>query len=153
MVYSDWELIDNGGHSLGLVRTLDYDPHLLMRTNYINASLMYRRECQDHVGLYDERYLHVEDWEYWLRIAREFPMLRVPEVLYQYRVHEGTLTERKVVVSEDLTKGQRRLARLLMSRRMSWMISKLKWELLRWRMAGDPRRKIQPNIWGRDPSA
>jgi glycosyltransferase involved in cell wall biosynthesis len=150
LVYADWELINRDANVLGVIRTLDYDPYLLMRTNYINACFLYRRICQDEVGFYNANYLHVEDWEYWLRLSERFQMMHVPQVLYQYRVHPDSLTSRVVLSQAEMTSGQRQLIRKLRSRRLAWWLSKIKWEWLRLRMSGDPRRRIHPHIWDRD---
>jgi glycosyltransferase involved in cell wall biosynthesis len=92
LVYSDWQDIDERGAVRREVRTLDYDPAVLLRHNYIRASFMYRRECRDEIGDYDPLIPYQEDHDYWLRIARRWRMKRVPEVLYQYRIHSRALS-------------------------------------------------------------
>jgi glycosyltransferase involved in cell wall biosynthesis len=92
MVYSDWDDIDEAGQVIRAVRTLEHDPVVLLRHNYIRASFMYRRECRDAIGDYDPRTKYKEDHDYWLRIARRWPMKRVPELLYQYRIHPRSLS-------------------------------------------------------------
>jgi glycosyltransferase involved in cell wall biosynthesis len=155
LVYADWEIIDEQGEIVGTVRTFDFDRHLLMRINYINACFLYRRACQEAVGLYDSGYVHVEDWEYWLRISRRFAMMRVPEVLYQYRVHGESLTSREVRSQpEEQSEGYRRLAVVLRSQPLAWYFSKLKWEWLRLRLGRDPREYLRFGTdrgrgWGR----
>lgn len=140
LVYADWETIDENDRVLGTVRTLDYDRWVLMRVNYINACFMYRRECQETVGLYDPNCIYAEDWEYWCRIARQFPMRRVPEVLYQYRVHSKSLTA--TVVKSPTNAGRTRYYPLgagLRRRWLPWAYSKLRWEILRLQLGCDPR--------------
>jgi glycosyltransferase involved in cell wall biosynthesis len=151
LVYGDWELIDGKGNSQRVIQTLNYDPYLLMRTNYINACFLYRRSCQAELGLYNPKYLHVEDWEYWLRMSEKYKMMHVPKVLYQYRIHGNSLTSRAVLSQPGLTNGQRRLIKALKSRHIAWWISKIKWEWLRLRMLGDPRRHLHPHVWSKKP--
>lgn len=131
LVYADWQVIDDAGTVLGTVQTLDYDPHLLRRANYVNACFMYRRECQDRVGLYDPDYALMEDWEYWWRIAQHFRFMRVPEVLYQYRQHAASLTATRV--KNRVVPSYQRLQQAFREDPLGWYYSKLKWELLRWR--------------------
>lgn len=130
MVYADWEIIDEQGRIVEQVETLDYDPDLLMRLNFVNACFLYRRACQERVGLYDHDYMYVEDWEYWHRISQHFEMLRVPKVLYQYRTHRDSLTEKvvKAPAREGATAGYQRLRERFRSNIWSWYISKLKLE-------------------------
>ncbi len=145
LVYADWEVIDEHGAVIGTARTFDFDRHLLMRMNYINACFLYRRACQDMVGLYNPDYIHAEDWEYWWRISRFFRMMRVPHVLYQYRVHSDSLTETAVLTQDDgLSPGYRKLAAEFRARPWAWYLSKLKWEWLRLKLGHDPRLRLRP---------
>jgi hypothetical protein len=139
LVYSDWEVIDERGEVLGTARTYEYDPYILMRTNYINASFLYRRACQDAVGYYDPDFLHAEDWEYWLRISRQFKMMHVPEVLYQYRIHKSSLTQTDVYTqARRESAGYRKIREELRHHRLAWYYSKLRWECLRFRESNKP---------------
>jgi glycosyltransferase involved in cell wall biosynthesis len=145
LVYADWEIIEEQGIVTGSVQTLDYDRYLLTQVNYINACFLYRRACQDVVGLYDPEYIYAEDWEYWLRISRHFKMMRVPQVLYQYRIHDSSLTEMEVLTQDEgRSIGYRKLAPSLRSRPWAWYYSKLKWKWLRLRLGQDPRLYLQP---------
>lgn len=87
LVYSDWDVIDGLGHLTHHVRTVDYDRLALLRHNFVNASFLYRRSCQERVGLYDTAIGKKFDWDYWLRMSHAWPFWHVPEVLYLYRRH------------------------------------------------------------------
>jgi len=140
LVYADWEEVDECGAVIGVVHTLDFDRYLLMRMNYVNACFLYRRTCQETVGLYDPEYIHAEDWEYWWRICRCFKMKRVAKVLYQYRIHRCSLTETDVLTEAGgRSLGYRRLVASFRAHRWAWYFSKLKWEWLRFRLGQDPR--------------
>lgn len=144
LVYADWQVIDDAGQVVGMVQTLDYDQCLLRRVNYVNACFMYRRECQEAVGLYDPEYILMEDWEYWWRISQHFPLMRVPEVLYQYRQHASSLTN--VHVKNRVVPSYQRLLAAFRRDPLRWYYSKLKWELLRWRRkARNPLEAIPQN--------
>ncbi len=143
LVYADWEVIDDDGQFTRTVRTLDFDRHLLMRINFVNACFLYRRACQEAVGLYDPEYLYAEDWEYWLRIAQRFKIQRVPKVLYQYRAHPQSLTATVVAPQAKQRPGKAKLAALLRARKKDWYISKLKWEWLCFRRGSDPRHDLE----------
>jgi glycosyltransferase involved in cell wall biosynthesis len=149
LVYADWEVIDEQDIVIGAVQTLDFDRYLLMRTNYINACFLYRRACQDAVGLYDPEYIHAEDWEYWLRISRTFDMMHVPQTLYQYRVHGSSLTEMDVLTQADgQSIGYRKLAAEFRAHPLAWYFSKLKWEWLRLKLGQCPRSHLRPYAKG-----
>ena len=147
LVYADWEVIDKSGRVINSVRTLDYDRNLLMRTNYINACFLYRRACQQMIGLYDPDYIHAEDWEYWWRISQHFEMMRIPQVLYQYRVHNSSLSERKVIIkSKGLTVGYKRLVADFRTKPLAWYVSKLKWEWLRLKHGWNLEAYLNPQV-------
>lgn len=146
-VYADWEVIDEQGEIMGQVRTLDFDRHLLMRVNYINACFLYRHACQDRVGLYNPYYAQAEDWEYWWRLSQAFNVMHIREVLYQFRVHRHSLTETQVRThAEGDSPGYRKLASDFRARPWAWYFSKLKWEWLRLQFGTDPRLALQLSV-------
>lgn len=76
----------------------------LLRVNFVSAmSALVRRSCYSKVGLYDET-LDYEDWDMWLRIAREYKFLYEPQVTACYRIHSGsaTFSRRKQMVESSL---------------------------------------------------
>ncbi len=148
-VYADWEVIDEDDELVGTVRTLEHDLHLLMRVNYVNACFMYRRACQQKVGLYDPDYILAEDWEYWWRIARSFKLMRVPRILYQYRVHSTSLTSLEVLTEKQgRSVGYQKLLADFRSKPLDWYLSRLKYEWLKLRLGQDPQLYLQPHLKG-----
>ena len=68
----------------------------LVITNNIGACFLYRKEVYRKVGQYDTSLYGVEDYDYWLRIEENFGSAGyIPEVLYEYRIHQGSLTATK----------------------------------------------------------
>jgi len=63
-------------------------------SNPVGACFMYRRRVFEALGGYDPNAFLVEDYEYWLRVARRFRMQRLFSSLYYYRYHDGSLTAR-----------------------------------------------------------
>lgn len=110
MVYADYELIDEQGQPLegGEFRVMDRtdksnlsvvrvnrSTHDLNRyeDNFIGACFLYRGQVGRLLGDYNPE-LGLEDYDYWMRINRLFRIehLGTDEVLYQYRVHDNTLS-------------------------------------------------------------
>lgn len=89
MVYCDMEYIDAGGTVLSNTQKTSHNFYL---GNCIGACFMYRREAADAVGGYDPDKFLVEDYDYWLRISFQYPVERIPEILYSYRHHSGNMT-------------------------------------------------------------
>jgi glycosyltransferase involved in cell wall biosynthesis len=66
----------------------------LLFGNYIpNSTVVIRRKCVDKVGLLNEskELIAVEDHEYWMRIARSFPLAGIPNPLAYYRIRNGNI--------------------------------------------------------------
>lgn len=68
----------------------------LLANNFIEngSNPLVRRPALDHVagpsGWFDETLRQAEDWDLWLRLAREFPIAVVPKVQVRYRVSAGS---------------------------------------------------------------
>ena len=58
------------------------------------SSVMVSREVLDKVGLFDEdpEMVSSEDWDLWLRIAREHRLTLLPKQFGSYRVHESNVS-------------------------------------------------------------
>ncbi len=58
-----------------------------------NSTVVIRRTCVDKVGLLNEsrELIGVEDYEYWMRIAKHFPIAGISCPLAYYRIREGSL--------------------------------------------------------------
>jgi len=57
-----------------------------------NIALIARRSCFERVGTYDKNLIANEDWDMWLRVARQFDFVFVEQVVARIRWHDGNLT-------------------------------------------------------------
>lgn len=131
LVYADRYLISEDGIELGRFNLPDYDPDLLLHVNLVHCCFLYRRACMAQVGLYDPEFIYGEDWEYWIRISRYYPMKHVPVALYRYRLH-GTSMTSELIRGTAHSMGYREFSRRLRHRLpRKWYIGKLKWWWLR----------------------
>lgn len=91
LVYCDYlEVADGGGESR---RVHLPEPTLLPSQNCVGACFLYRRAVYEAVGEYDPDLFLAEDYDYWLRVAKRFPLLHLPDVCpYRYGTHPGSLT-------------------------------------------------------------
>jgi len=51
-----------------------------------HPSVMIRRECHEDVGLYDERYAQLPDFDFWIRLSLKYDIHILPEYLVKFRV-------------------------------------------------------------------
>lgn len=63
----------------------------LDRGNHIGACFMYTRKVYETIGDYDTDLFLVEDYDYFMRIARQFRMKHIAEPLYYFRRDNDTL--------------------------------------------------------------
>jgi glycosyltransferase involved in cell wall biosynthesis len=158
LAYSDYEKIDDSGNVIGSVSL--GDPCDLVNFNTVGCSFMYSRRLAAAVGGYDHRLFLVEDYDYWLRCLPRGKFLKVRKVLYQYRLHPGSLTQRKELEIEArlleclaknlcLYKGSPVLSRQLIAQieRLLPRLEGLSWDVMfvcsRLLVAGQPRRACQ----------
>jgi glycosyltransferase involved in cell wall biosynthesis len=97
VVYAQADALDHGvvvGHLQGMplrfpddsLRSLVYDDCTC------NVALVARRACLDRAGPYDETLIANEDWDMWLRVARQSRFAFCDQVLARIRWHPGNLT-------------------------------------------------------------
>ena len=109
-VYTDYHKVDDEDRVLSRFRARP--SAALEQGNCVGHCFLYRRAVYEAVGEYDEGFFTAEDYEYWLRVSRRFGMDVIPEVLYAYRTHEGSLTE---------TEGVGRLQETVERARSRWL--------------------------------
>lgn len=93
-VYADYYLfadIDAEGNALEKRHEQLPDQVQLERSNHIGACFMYTRRAYEAVGDYDPELFLVEDYDYFMRLARRFPTCHIGEPLYFFRRHDDSL--------------------------------------------------------------
>lgn len=101
-----YKKIDAQGSLIGL-RELpcDYTQirwSLLFFCPLVHSAVMLRKPTVvEQLGTYDESFSYSQDYEFWSRIARHFPVANLNEPLVQYRVSPGSMTATYGVKVED----------------------------------------------------
>ena len=90
-VYTDMTYIDANGEVLPNKK----DNISIWQGNCVGASFLYRRTVYEKVGNYSTLMFLVEDYDYWLRVARYFRLHYCPKRIYRYREHGGSLTSQR----------------------------------------------------------
>jgi glycosyltransferase involved in cell wall biosynthesis len=99
LVYSAVTVIDGEGQPLRVARCPAAGRGrayaILSTRNFIvGSSAMARRTAIESAGYYDESLTSAENWDLWIRIARDWEIDFVPEPLTDYRVHPGNRSAR-----------------------------------------------------------
>jgi hypothetical protein len=69
--------------------------------NAVGPSFLYRRRVYDVVGDYRPETEYYEDYDYWLRVSKNFKMERLYIPLYYYRYHPESMSARLKAVSHN----------------------------------------------------
>lgn len=105
MIACDYQTIDKDGIVQNTIRVGELEN--LIDCNRVGACFMYRKSAATAIGEYRTDLFLVEDYDYWLRISRKYPIAFFHETLYDYRIHEKSLTaERVKEIQEVLLKYQ-----------------------------------------------
>jgi glycosyltransferase involved in cell wall biosynthesis len=100
VAYGGYSVIDGGG------TLLRYEPPKPAESrwfgNPVGAAFLYRREVTEALGGYDESLFGAEDYDFWLRAARQFKLQPVDRDLYLYRRHDASLTNQRSMQIKDL---------------------------------------------------
>jgi glycosyltransferase involved in cell wall biosynthesis len=76
---------------------------LLTRNLFITSSVLFRRECIERCGRFEESLFGMGDWDLWLRIAEHYTIGYVPEPLTLYRIHgQNTMYQSARMCADDL---------------------------------------------------
>lgn len=88
LVYPDYYRVGATGEVLDCVRLMKVEePGELLDRTPLAAGAMYRRECFEALGGYDERLRYQEDYDFWMRFTRRFRVMNVGLPLMYYRQH------------------------------------------------------------------
>jgi len=112
----------------------------LLKENFLLPSAaMLRRECLIEIGAWDESLRGTEDRDYWLRVARSWHIIVIPEVLTVKRNRPDNLTSNqdrltpyrillfeKVLAKGELTGIEKRAARVVLSANY-WDLGYMQW--------------------------
>lgn len=93
-VYADYYLfadLDAAGNPLDAQHERLSSKLQLEKSNHIGACFLYTRKVYEEVGEYDPELFLVEDYDYFIRIAKRFSVCHIPEPLYFFRRHDDAL--------------------------------------------------------------
>ena len=104
-------LIKNGKKE-PLIYHLDHDSlkfALAFYCPFIHPSVMIRKDIFEGLDvIFDNRYLHAEDYELWKRLAFKTKMANIPEFLLDYRIHDAQISTQHIVFQTELATKIRR---------------------------------------------
>ena len=104
-VYGEGYWTDSGGKILGRYPTAPYDPALFAHECFIcQPACFVRRRNLEEVGMLNSSLRASFDYDLWIRLAKRYRFVHVPEYLATSRMHREnkTLGQRGVVFAESI---------------------------------------------------
>lgn len=91
LVYCNYMHVDENSVEIARERSKQAGfRELIEERNYVpHQTAFMRREAVERIGELDTRYPLVQDWDLWIRISREFPILWVDDWWAAFRVSRG----------------------------------------------------------------
>ena len=89
--YFEFADTDVEGSPLEMRQVRQPDAPDMAKGNSIGACFMYTREVYERIGEYDPNLFLNEDYDYWMRLARQFRIKHIAEPLYYFRRDEDSL--------------------------------------------------------------
>lgn len=90
MVYCGFYFIDADDQVIGESEL--HQPEDITWTNPVGNCFMYRRKVAEMAGRYDESWVMVEDFEFWIRMNNITNLALIPGRYYYHRLHNHSLT-------------------------------------------------------------
>lgn len=90
VIYSDYDVINEDG-TIKRINESGSIEHQIFG-NQIGASFMYRKKVFWELNGYNENLYLLEDFDFWLRASFKYNFFHLKENIYQYRLHNNSLT-------------------------------------------------------------
>ena len=97
VVYCGTRLINENGEVIGekpLVSHRGFVLDKLIFTNFLynGSCVLFKKECINKAGIYDESLNRMTDWDFYLRLALYYKFYGINEYLLDYRTHSSTMS-------------------------------------------------------------
>lgn len=90
--------IDENGNEIGEYKTpitnKEIKKNILFHNPFIHPSVMIRKSVFEKVGLYNEEFKHIEDYELWTRVIPRFKTANIQDFLLKYRLTSSGVTKK-----------------------------------------------------------
>jgi len=110
IAYSDIYLINEFGDRVKEVRLLAFEN--IVFGNVIGSCFLYKKEVFEKNKGYNEEFFLIEDYDFWLRAVLHSKYFKLNQFLYNYRMHENSLTNQISTVSDKQILWQKNIGKM-----------------------------------------
>lgn len=121
---------DNVLEEYGVVKHEEYDRNNILRTEGVGAARIWRRTVLEEMNGFDEVELgsYAEDYDLVLRVTEKYDILRIPHVLYHYRINHKETGEEADYISRHEKKTFARRSAIERRRMINGPLSRVRLE-------------------------
>ena len=91
-VFASCRIINEKGEEIEYISVGSNSVRDIVGRNSVGACFLYTRDVYETIGEYDPDMELVEDYDYWQKVIANFKAVPISETLYEYRWHDGALT-------------------------------------------------------------
>lgn len=108
IVLSGWNFVDESGSIIRGIRPWEKYPNLdleswLIGIPFVPTGALFRRNCFDSIGLFDETLTGSEDWDLFIRLASTNNLMAWTKgILCNYRIHSSNMTRDPDRISQKI---------------------------------------------------
>lgn len=95
LVYASYQVIDENDMPIQVIEADKNGKEHITGTNVVGACFLYSRKAYENTGEYNKELYLVEDFDYWQRMMSKYNSIAITDVLYDYRLHDKSLTSTK----------------------------------------------------------
>lgn len=128
-------LIDEGGRHLGSPTQVcgpDVRRSLFLQNVVPHSTYMFRKSIAFEVGLYDEKLLQMEDYDFLLRMSQRGPVSVICREVVDYRIHSGQMSKKanwRANYVQSVMRQRRELAKAMNVSVAEVTVKNLIWEV------------------------
>jgi len=89
-------------------KDVDLRRSLYVENPFAHGATLIRKSALKASGGYGQKFVYVEDYDLWRRIGENWQFYQVPEVLYLYRISEGSISSSNSAIQADISSRIRR---------------------------------------------
>ena len=115
--FASCRIIDGEGRETEHISVGPFSYKRIVGIDSVGACFLYTRKVYETIGDYDHDFILAEDFDYWQRVFQHFKTVAIEEILYDYRLHDNSLTGDRTQNQERKDRFNQTLEKMLRKNR------------------------------------